>query len=133
MAHAALFLVVMLAPLAAGAQTLVIEAADCRRLVEHVPAPDVAYRPGVDVEGRPVAPADLDGGVTLDLPKEYLIDIEVDLAERLGIPRRPGLFDGDVEVGVVAVRGNDVYFNGKLIEESGLAELRRLCREGLAR
>lgn len=34
---------------------------DCSRLVRHLPAPDVAYKPGVDVHGKAVAPADLPG------------------------------------------------------------------------
>ncbi len=34
---------------------------DCQRLVHHVPAADVAYRPGVDVHGKPVVAADLAG------------------------------------------------------------------------
>ncbi len=31
----------------------------CRQLVRHVPAADVAYKPGVDAKGKPIAPADL--------------------------------------------------------------------------
>lgn len=33
---------------------------DCSRLIQHVPAADVAYQPGVDVRGRAVASADVD-------------------------------------------------------------------------
>ena len=33
---------------------------DCSRLIQHIPAPDVAYKPGVDVHGRPVVSADAD-------------------------------------------------------------------------
>src|SRR3546814_8990549 len=45
----------------ADERRVVITAQDCSRLVEHSAAPDVAYRPGVDVRGRSVAPADLPG------------------------------------------------------------------------
>ena len=48
----------VLSPLATH---VVISGQDCQRLVRHVPAPDVAYKPGVDVHGKPVAPADLPG------------------------------------------------------------------------
>ena len=41
---------------------VVISGQDCQRLVRHVPAPDVAYKPGIDVHGKAVAPADLPGG-----------------------------------------------------------------------
>jgi len=49
------------AALQAAAQTVVVDSAACRALTAHQPAPDVAYRPGVDATGRPVAPADLGG------------------------------------------------------------------------
>ena len=39
-----------------------VSRADCQRLVAHVPAADVAYKPGVDVHGKAVASADLPGG-----------------------------------------------------------------------
>ena len=50
---------------------------DCRRLVEHRQRDDVTYRPGVDVRGRAVAPADLEGGYQLDLPKVYRFDLTI--------------------------------------------------------
>jgi hypothetical protein len=34
---------------------------DCSRLVRHTPSADVAYKPGVDVRGRKVAGADVEG------------------------------------------------------------------------
>ena len=44
---------------------------DCQRLIQHVPAPDVAYQPGVDVHGKSVAPADLpSSGPTIPLPDQ---------------------------------------------------------------
>jgi hypothetical protein len=73
--------------------TVAITRADCARLVEHVPASDVAYQPGVDVHGREVVPADLNGGIRIELPETILIPIEVDLLERFGIPANPALFD----------------------------------------
>ena len=70
-------LALCLAPAAAGAETLVVSRQDCQRLVRHVPAADVAYQPGVDVQGRPVAPADLGGGLDLGLPESYSFDVEI--------------------------------------------------------
>lgn len=40
-------------------EIVVVGKATCRALTAHQPAPDVAYKPGVDVHGKPVAPADL--------------------------------------------------------------------------
>jgi hypothetical protein len=52
----------------AGFTGIAVTPADCRLLERHQPAPDVAYRPGVDVRGRPVAPADLGGAPGFELP-----------------------------------------------------------------
>lgn len=40
-------------------EIVVVGRTTCRTLTAHQPAPDVAYKPGVDVHGKPVAPADL--------------------------------------------------------------------------
>ncbi|MGE5503210.1 MAG: hypothetical protein ACM31L_02195 [Actinomycetota bacterium] len=46
---------------------------DCARLVHYTPSADVAYKPGVDVHGKPVAPADLPGsGNSLNLLPDVL-------------------------------------------------------------
>ena len=39
--------------------TVQIGDADCKRLVRHVPSGDVAFKPGIDVRGNPVAGATL--------------------------------------------------------------------------
>jgi hypothetical protein len=78
---------VLLAGPALGQQTVIITRANCLRLVEHVPAPDVAYRPGLDVRGRPVAGADLDGGYAhVEPPHEIAFPVEVELRNFLGGP-----------------------------------------------
>lgn len=57
--------------------TVTVTREDCARLVPHVPDADVTYQPGVDVNGNPVAPADLDGGLQLELPKEFSFDLQI--------------------------------------------------------
>src|SRR3546814_2263921 len=74
----------------AGSLTTSITEDDCARLVPHVPAPDVEYRPGVDAAGRPVAPAALPGSPRIVFPDAYRIPIEVDLAGRYRGPAVPG-------------------------------------------
>src|SRR5690606_14696963 len=71
--------------LGAAGSAITVKEGDCRLLVKHVPSPDVAYRPGVDVNGDPVAPADLDGGYRVALPGTVRIPITVLLQERFGI------------------------------------------------
>ncbi len=71
----------------AAAELVVISRADCARVVAHEPAPDVAYRPGVDTRGRAVAPADLDDNVSLDLDADdIVVDIAVPLRAFAGTP-----------------------------------------------
>ncbi|OAN50828.1 hypothetical protein A6A04_17155 [Paramagnetospirillum marisnigri] len=43
-----------------GPMVITITKTDCSRLIQHQPSADVAYKPGVDVRGRPVASADAD-------------------------------------------------------------------------
>ncbi len=117
--------------------TVAITSADCARLVKHVPSPDVAYRPGVDVYGREVAPADLGGAPRIELPETILIDIEVDLLERFGIPDNPApvdadvpaLFDADAELGWVVYKDGRFTFNGQPLQDEAQAELAARCQE----
>ncbi|MFQ5773206.1 MAG: hypothetical protein ACE5GS_01680 [Kiloniellaceae bacterium] len=106
-----------------------ITKSDCRRLVKHVPAPDVAYRPGVDVRGRAVAPADLDDGVRIAPPETIEIDIQVELEDRFGIPADPDLFDADAQIGNVTVRDGRAYFNGQPLQNEAQADLTERCQE----
>jgi hypothetical protein len=45
-----------------GPMVITISKPDCSRLISHAPAPDVAYKPGVDVRGKSVVSADADPG-----------------------------------------------------------------------
>jgi len=77
----------LLAAFAASAQDVERRAvraswATCRALVEHSPSPDVKYRPGSDVRGRSVAPADLKPRAEIKVPETITIPITVDLCQR---------------------------------------------------
>ncbi len=109
--------------------TVTITKADCARLVAHVPGPDVAYRPGVDVYGREVAPANLGGAPRIETPETILIDIEIDLQARFGTPENEVLFDPDAEVGEVAYRDGRFTFNGQPLLDEAQAELAARCQE----
>ncbi len=109
--------------------SVAITRADCARLVAHVPAPDVAYRPGVDVYGREVAPADLGGAPRIETPETILIDIEIDLQARFDIPMDPTQYDPDAELGWVAYRDGRVTFNGQPLQDQAQAELAARCQE----
>lgn len=110
-----------------------ITRADCSRLVKHVPAPDVAYQPGVDVHGKPVAPADLDGGYQLALPRVIRIPITVLLEDRFGIPANSVLYKAEAEIGVAEVDLVDgrVTFNGRDLATAEAQALSAACQEYL--
>ena len=128
-----LFLAALLAAAPARAHEETVEVAitraDCARLVAHVPDRDVAYQPGVDVYGRDVAPADLGGAPRIELPETILIDIEIDLLQRFGIPADPTLYDPDAEVGEVVYKDGRFTFNGQLLQDEAQAELAARCQE----
>lgn len=112
--------------------TLEISEASCARLVAHRAEADVAYQPGVDVRGQPVVPADADGAPPVDLPERYRIRIEVDSADRFGIPGDPDSYDADIQVGEAEVlEDGRVLLNGQPLQSDEAFELGRLCREQL--
>lgn len=119
-------------------RVLIVTRDDCARLVVHRSAPDVDYRPGVDVYGRAVVPADLGkdafskDGV---LPDTVEILITVELAERFGLPPTSDLYKGEAMIGAARVRLRDgrAWFNGQALSSDEQASLARLCQEVMRR
>lgn len=58
-------------------QKLYVTRQDCRQLVAHHPDPGVEYKPGQDVHGKYVAPADLPDSPQLDLPAKVAFDLRL--------------------------------------------------------
>jgi hypothetical protein len=105
---------------------------DCRRLVEHHPDPDVTYTPGVDVYGRPVAPADLPGGVNIRPSDVVEFDVSFNPLHG-GTGRRFGsteLYIGRIQVNVTT---GAVTFNDIPLTDPEQAELAAKCQEILRR
>lgn len=133
-----LVLALALAPAAGNASILSVQTDDCRQIVSHVPADDVAYVPGVDVNGNAVVPADLGGGYGITAPDEVNIDIRLDLAERLGLggddfsSGASALLSGEGVVGRVTVRGNDIYWNDEKLARDSYAALSAACGDAFA-
>ncbi|PWC66699.1 hypothetical protein TSH7_06090 [Azospirillum sp. TSH7] len=107
----------------------VVDLSLCQRLTRHVPAADVEYRPGVDVHGRAVAPADLAGSAGAQPPIPIDLPLSVDLARRMGIalPSVPFLPD-DVTAVWLTVVGNQLYLNGQPIDPGAEERLYVYCR-----
>jgi hypothetical protein len=106
-----------------------ISGEDCARLVEHRPRADVEFKPGVDVRGRPVAPADLPGSrMKYKLPKTIEFDIEFN---PLKGETRTRFGETTVTVGRVKydIGKRTFTFNGEPLSDPALADLARKCRE----
>ncbi len=128
---AALFLILAAPPLAHAQTEFVISRQNCRLLVRHVPDPGVEYQPGVDVRGREVVSADLGGRQPIKVPETFTIDIDVYLADRLGIPADPKLYVPEANVAVVSVEGDRVFFEGQPLSDLRQQAVAEACREKL--
>ncbi len=107
--------------------------ADCANLVQHQPSADVAYRPGIDVNGNSVAPADLNGGSNVAVPETIEIPIVIDLAERYGKPKATSKFMGETKFGKVVWRDGKAWYNGQPLAGNTNADLVAACRKILRR
>ncbi|MEX2449938.1 MAG: hypothetical protein WD407_03705 [Rhodospirillales bacterium] len=123
--------ILLLPVVAAQAEQVTVTEADCLKIVQHVPEPDVEYKPGVDVYGRAVAPADLGGSPQIKIPDVITFDLKLDL-DTLSDSSAGRVF-GEPVLGKISIEGHRVYFNGQPIGAIGHAELVRKCRDYFAR
>jgi hypothetical protein len=117
---------------AAFADTVIVTREACAALQRYVPSADVEYKPRTDViDGKPVAPADLDGGVApFKLPDTIDIVISVELQNRLGIPVDPALYKPETFLGDVTVKPDGrAYFNEQPLQNDAAYELAQLCQK----
>src|SRR5258708_17098872 len=96
----------LLWPVAAAARVLQLEIGTCRQLTRHVPAPDVAYQPGVAVNGQAVVPADLPSDSDLNLPRDMIIDLRIPVQTLLGRAAPPLTELADIRPGRVVVQAD---------------------------
>lgn len=70
---------------AQDAPPVTVSTEDCRRIVKHTPRADVTYKPGVDVYGNPVVPADVATVTPFKVPDIITMDLGFDFAGRYGV------------------------------------------------
>ncbi len=113
----------------ASAATVVVQADDCARLVEHVPNSDVAYQPGVDAYGRKVTSADLGGTLRIKPPREIKSPIQIDLQKKFGVPTDTTLFStSDTTVGTVTYRDGRLWYDGQPLQDEETARIAKLLQ-----
>jgi hypothetical protein len=128
----AALLLVSTITVSASADTVIVTREGCAALQRYVPSADVEYRPGHDVvNGKSVAPADLDGGVPpIKLPEEIEVVISVELQQRLGIPVDSTLYKPETFLGSVVVKPDGrAYYNGQPLQNDAAYELAQLCQK----
>lgn len=114
------------------ASTLTLNKKECQSVIQHTPAPDVAYKPGTDVYGRKVAPADAPGSTSpIKIPDEVNIDIGFNLKDKYGLGST-GAFTGESVIGKVTVKGGRVYYDGKPLDNNDQQSVAAACRNTYA-
>jgi hypothetical protein len=88
---------------------VIISPSLCADLASASAVPSADYKPGVDVAGQPVVPADLPTTAPLPLGP---IEVGVDLKQRFGIGANSHLMQHRPGVGLVTVLGGVAYLNG---------------------
>lgn len=107
---------------------LVLSDGACRNLAVYQPGADgdAAYKPGVDVAGKPVVEADLGGG-GITPPETVEFDLTVDMAQYLGYGVSPTP-EGHIHIAKITVLPDGrVLRDGEPLEGQAEAALRALC------
>ena len=104
---------------------------DCRWLVHHQPAADVAYKPGVGVGGRSVKPADLDSNRRIKLPRIIAIPLHVPVRDLLKKGTTSPVGESEVDVGLVTVDrdSGEVQYEGQTLVPAETERMVAACRE----
>ena len=104
-----------------------VSARDCRKLVQHQARSNVNYKPGVDVRGRKVVGADLEGGAKLKLPSTVEFNIGFNPLKGAAATR---FGDTSANVGKVKydISKNTFTFNGQPMNDKAVADMAHKCR-----
>ena len=99
---------------------------ECRALVAHRAADDVAYQPGRDVHGRPIAPADLPGSPSVPALSTIRIPLTLSLGDIFAIP--PAI-DADIPLWTITVEADGrAYIDGQPLYDEAAAQVAEVCR-----
>lgn len=97
----------------------------CKQLVTHQPAPGVEYKPGIDVQGKPVVEADLTKP-QIAMPEKFSFDLTLDVAAYAGIQVPAGI-EGTGKIGAITYENGRFSFDGKPLTGGEEAALVALC------
>lgn len=108
---------------------IVVSREDCQRIEKHLARADVTFKPGVDVHGKPVAPADLDDN-RLKIPDTITIDLSLPLQD-LFTTNNARLKNAEVQLGQLEydVLSGRLNFNGQELADPALNAIAIECRK----
>ncbi len=117
-----------------------ISGQDCVRMTKSRAVPGANYTPGVDVHGKPVAPADLPGsGGTIQVPQVIEFDYTINPMTYGGANSlaSKGLDPGNTQMSVAHIKydmgTNTFTINGQPISSGDQAALSRECAKHLGK
>lgn len=96
---------------------------DCRWLTRHIPDADVAYKPGVDVYGKPVVPADLNGTYDFELPETVVASVSRRLLGHRNLEQQTSFAEIEIDIATGAI-----WINGKGLDNEEQERLVAWCR-----
>ena len=110
-------------------QNVIVSAQDCAWLARHVADADVAYQPGVDVQGRPVVSADLPGSPATARIATFEIPIELPVSQLLRPNTSRQLKDSDLVAGTLTIdsQSGRVFLDGQEISDLGNHAIAHEC------
>ena len=121
---------------AAGSETVEVPDEACAAVLAHTPGDDVAFKPGVDVRGKAVQPADLPNRSGLKIPQNILVELALPLRQGASTSTtKVGRADAAVPLGSLAVdvASGRLIFNGEPLDEPDVAAVAEACRRRKAR
>lgn len=117
-----------------------VDTAACRYVTKHVPDADVEYKPGVDVHGKKVVPADITPPVDYGIENSFNLRLTTDAVKAFGIkvpeirsnvqganPNAAGVTT-DTAFGYITLKHGKAYLNGKPLDPAGESQLAVLCK-----
>ncbi len=105
----------------------IIIAGDACANVTATEAPDVEYKPGVDANGKPVAPADLPNS-TMPTPQDIQIPLQLKLKKALHLQQNSDLVAPEAVVGTIEYKNGQLTFNGQPISDEARTDIQSACQ-----
>ena len=138
------FLVFAMPAMAQEANPIIrVDNAACRYVTKHIPDADVDYKPGVDVHGKKVVPADITPPTDYGLENSFNLRLTTDAVRAFGIkvPEIRSNVSGsnpnssavtsDTAFGYITLKNGKPFLNGKPLDPAGQSQLAILCKSQL--